>query len=65
MLKKTLENTYEQIAHAELMSDFYKEVDLGAGVDSAKRTEWALKAQQLRDGQIQNIKFINWALKRK
>lgn len=66
-MAETIHNTLKQIAHAQIMSDFYAECSdaLFEGVDSKKRGEWKLKAQQLRDGQKQNIQFIEWANKRK
>lgn len=57
--RKTIANTLEQIAHADLMSAHYKAM-AQAEPDKQKREKHNLKVQQLVDGRELNYGFLEY-----
>lgn len=58
-IDQTIEKTLGQIAHAQLMSDFYREKAV-AEADPKEGAKYDKQADQLEAGQKLNIEFLDW-----
>lgn len=62
-IAKTIETTYGQIANAQIMEEYYREMALKEE-DTKKAANLSLQADKLVQAQAFNIGFIDWCKER-